>query len=188
MQTGDLVFVSYQNLFGYFMRGITNSVWTHVGMIMRDGDELYVLETADYSSVNLKPNKDFKSNGILVLPWEDWKSLNKHHSISLMKINTPKDWDNRKLVREFLQVQNKNLDTFSTGPSVWWKALRKQRFYDTRNEKRNITCSELVVRIYQESDVSKKIYTPGSYNTGNLIERNLELNEGFKFEKPVRLM
>jgi len=36
MQTGDLVYVSYNNLLCYFMRGITKSVWTHVGMIMRD--------------------------------------------------------------------------------------------------------------------------------------------------------
>jgi hypothetical protein len=36
--------------------------------------------------------------------------------------------------------------------------------------------------------VAKKIYTPGSYNTGRLIEKKLELNEGFKFDKPLRLI
>jgi len=190
MQTGDLVFVSYQNLFGYFMRGITNSVWTHVGMVMKDGEDIYVLETADYSSVSSGPKtpKNFKSKGIIVVPWEDWKSLNKHHSISYMHIETPKDWNRQIFTQKFLEIQTKNLDTFSVGPSVWVKTLWKQKYVKNQIEKNNITCHELVVKVYQNADVAKKTHSSSSYNTGNLIEKKLELNENFKFNKPMRLI
>lgn len=189
MQTGDLVYVSYNNLLGYFMRGITGSVWTHVGMIMRDEEDLYVLETAEYNSIDPKKSKNFKSKGILVVPWDTWKSLNKNHNIAYMQFSTPEDWNRSNLVKQFLEIQKKKLDDFSVGPSVWWKVLKRQKFSSKNiNEKRNITCFELIVRLYQESGAAKKIYTPGSYNTGRLIEKKLELNEGFKFKKPLRLM
>ena len=198
LQTGDLVFVSYKNTLGYFMRGWANSVWTHVGMIMRDGDELYVMETADYSS--LEPSKDvlettkdislkqFNKKGIFVIPFEIWKSFNKHHLISCIPLETPKIpeiWDRRKLILEFWKIQQSKLDEFGVGVSVWSKVLWKKKFdKNETKEKQNITCFELIVKILQNANVAKKIYTPGSYYTGTLADRKLELEDGFKFGKP----
>jgi hypothetical protein len=191
LQTGDLVFVSYKNTLGYFMRGWANSVWTHVGMIMRDGNELYVMETADYTS--LKDIKDislkqFNKKGIFVIPFEIWKSFNKHHSISCVPLETPmipEIWDRRKLILEFWKIQQSKLDEFGVGVSVWNKVLWKKKFDENENkEKQNITCFELIVKILQNANVAKKIYTPGSYYTGELANRKLELEDGFKFGKP----
>lgn len=200
LQTGDLVFVSYKNTLGYFMRGWANSVWTHVGMIMRDGDNLYVMETADYSSLEprdvLEPSKDvkdislkqFNKKGIFVIPFEIWKSFNKHHSISCLPLETPKIpeiWDRRKLILEFWKIQQSKLDEFGVGVSVWSKVLWKKKFDENETkEKQNITCFELIVKILQNANVAKKIYTPGSYYTGELAGRKLELEDGFKFGKP----
>ena len=216
LQTGDLVFVSYKNTLGYFMRGWANSVWTHVGMIMRDGDELYVMETADYSSLepsrdSLEPSKDvlepkdslkhedskdssknislkqFNKKGIFVIPFEIWKSFNKHHPISCVPLETPKFpdiWDRRKLILEFWKIQQSKLDEFGVGVSVWSKVLWKKKFDENKSkEKQNITCFELIVKILQNANVAKKIYTPGSYYTGELADRKLELEDGFKFGK-----
>lgn len=205
LQTGDLVFVSYKNTLGYFMRGWANSVWTHVGMIMRDENELYVMETADYTSLrdvvnpskdSLEPSKDvkdislkkFNKKGIFVIPFEIWKSFNKHHSISCVPLETPKIpeiWDRRKLILEFWKIQQSKLDEFGVGVSVWSKVLWKKKFDENENkEKQNITCFELIVKILQNANVAKKIYTPGSYYTGELADRKLELEDGFKFGKP----
>lgn len=195
LQTGDLMFVSYNNSLGYFMRGWANSIWTHVGMIMRDGDDLYVMETADYSSLEpskdvVKPQNDislkqFNKKGIFVIPFEIWKSFNKHHSISCVPLETPKIWDRRKLILEFWEIQQSKLDEFGVGVSVWSKVLWKKKFENqTSNEKQNITCFELIVKLLQNTNVAKKIYTPGSYYTGELADRKLELEDGFKFGKP----
>jgi hypothetical protein len=211
LQTGDLVFVSYKNMLGYFMRGWANSVWTHVGMIMRDGNELYVMETADYTSLKdvleprdvVEPSKDvveplksskdislkqFNKKGIFVIPFEIWKSFNKHHPISCIPLETTQElrfWDRRKLILEFWKIQQNKLDEFGVGVGVWSKVLWKKKFEtQDQNEKQNITCFELIVKILQNANVAKKIYTPGSYYTGELADRKLELEPGFTFGKP----
>lgn len=183
--TGDLVFVAYDNFLGYFMRFWTGSPWTHVGMIMEDEGNLYVMETADYSSIQSSYERSknnemlLKKNGILVLPFETWKSLNKHHRIEHMNLQVSEDFDRRLLILEFLKIQNSELDTFDVGPSVWSKFLWKRK-YKNSQESENITCSELVAKIYQNSGVMKKIYTPGSYTTKDFIEGTIELEKGFE--------
>jgi len=182
LQTGDLVFSSYNNFLGYFMRGLTRSVWTHVGMIMKYKDKLYVMETADYSkTVNKQKDKykDMKKyNGVIVVPFETWMSLNTNCKTSYLKLDTPVNWDRRKLIQEFLKIQESGLDTFGVGPSVWSKVLWKKQYQENKLPS-NITCSEMIVKIYQNADIMKKIYCPGSYSTKDIIEKKLEMVEGF---------
>jgi hypothetical protein len=182
LDTGDLVFVAYKNTLGYFMRGWMGSAWTHVGMIMKYENKLYVMETADYSSSNLV--KDFsKNNGVLVIPFETWKSLNKKHVITCRKLQTPEDFDRRVLIREFLNIQEANLDTFQTGGCnlhLWNKHIWKKSFDSSSKNDSNITCSELIAKIYQSGAVIKKKYDPGSYYTKDFIEDAIEMEYGFK--------
>jgi len=186
MQTGDLVFVSYNNLLGYFMRGWTNSKWTHVGMILRDKDDVYVMETADYSS---KPDlKLVKNNGILVVPIQTWRKIHKNHLIGYMSLKTPENWNRNLLASEFLKIQNLNLDSFGVGPSVWMKVLWKSKYKPIIKERQNITCFELIVKLLQGANVAQKIYTPGSYYVNDLLQHKLELTPGFSFETPVELV
>lgn len=198
LQTGDLVFASYNNFLGYFMRGLTGSIWTHVGMIMKYKDKLYVMETADYSSAKnrkIKENKDhhkmpknLKYNGIIVVPFETWNALNYNCKTSYLKLDTPVNWDRRQLIQEFLKIQESEADKFSVGPKVWMKVLRKQKYKSNSSEseenitskRENITCSELITKIYQNSGVMKKIYTPGSYSTGDIIGKKIEMEKGFR--------
>lgn len=185
LDTGDLLFVSYTNTFGYFMRGWTNSVWTHTAMIMRDKEDLYVIETADYTNIQKKKKSgsDFYKKGILVIPFEIWKSFNSKNKISISKLQTPSNFDRRRFVLEFWKIQNEKLDQFDGGLGVIWKVLWKKRFDENEEKKKqNIACFELIVKIFQNTGVAKKIYSPSSYYTSDLIERKLELNEGFKFE------
>ena len=181
LETGDLVFVSYNNFLGYFIRGYLGSAWTHVGMIMKYEDKLYVMETADYRSV--KNYEEKKKNGLLVIPLETWKSLNKKHTIVHKQLQTPEDFDRRILIREFLKIQEANLDTFSVGINVWSKYLWRRKYRKSSNlnqERSNITCSELIAKIYHASAVIKKVYDPGSYYTKDFIENNIEMEPGFK--------
>jgi len=195
LQTGDLVFVSYNNSLGYFMRGLTGSIWTHVGMIMRYKDKLYVMESADYSAVwkddkkiknNGIKNNGIKNNGILVIPFEKWKSLNSKMNMAYVKLETPLNWDRRLLIQEFLKIQESNLDTFSVGTKVWSKVLSNTLLWKSRynqNEFKtpsNITCSEMIIKIYQNAGVMKKIYSPGAYSTSDIAERKIEMIQGFR--------
>jgi hypothetical protein len=182
LDTGDLVFAAYKNTLGYFMRGYMGSAWTHVGMIMKYENKLYVMETADYSSKNLVKNFT-KNNGVLVIPFETWKSLNKNHVITYRKLQTPESFDRRVLIKEFLKIQEANLDTFQAGGCnlhLWSKHIWRKPFDESSKDKTNITCSELIARIYQNSYVIKKTYDPGSYYTKDFIEDNIEMESGYK--------
>ncbi len=190
LDTGDLVFIAYENTLGYFMRGYMGSAWTHVGMIMRYKDELYVMETADYSSsMNPIKSKDSsewkytKKSGVMVLSFEKWKSLNKKHKITYKKLQTPEHFDRRVLIREFLKIQEQNLDTFEVGGCnlrLWNKFLWRKSYKNRYIPKSNITCSEMIAKIYHASDVIKKVYDPGSYYTKDFIENTIEMESGFK--------
>ena len=188
IETGDLIFASYSNLFGYFMRGWTHSKWTHVGMILRSGNELYVMETADYSS-SIHRDKLTKQSGIMVIPLNIWRLLHRNQQISYMKLHTPKDWNRGSLATEFLHLQEQALDSFSVGPSVWMNLLWRQRYKSSFQIKdRNITCFELVVQLLQATNVAQKIYTPSSYYTHQILNRELPLNPGFSFSTPVKVI
>jgi hypothetical protein len=198
LDTGDLVFVAYENTLGYFMRGYTGSAWTHVGMIMKYKDEVYVMETADYSLSSLLSEKSVKSpniykniqnwkhakkSGVMVIPFELWKSLNKKHTITCKKLQTPENFDKRVLIREFLEIQEENLDTFEVGGCnlrLWNKFLSRKP-YSKHIPKSNITCSEMIARIYQSGSIIKKSFDPGSYYTKDFIEGSIEMEPGFQF-------
>lgn len=184
LETGDLVFVSYNNTLGYFMRGWMGSAWTHVGMIMKHENKLYVMETADYSSIKSSTKNQIKdlpkNNGILVIPFETWKSLNKKHTITYKQLQTPENFDRRVLIREFLKIQEAKLDTFSVGMNIWSKYIWRRRYKKSNQKKSNITCSELIAKIYQSTAVIKKKYDPGSYYTKDFIENTIEMEPGFK--------
>jgi hypothetical protein len=187
MQTGDLVFTSYRTNLGYFMRGWADSVWTHVGMIMKHDGKLYVLETNDYTESWKNPD-GAQTRGILVIPFETWKDLNKHHNVAYMPLQTPPEFDRRNLILEFHKIQKDKLDEFGIGWSVWSKLLWKMQYSEaSENLKQNVTCFELVNKIYQNTGVMQKKFTPGSYYTGDIIERKVDLEKGFKFGNPMNL-
>jgi hypothetical protein len=181
-ETGDLVFVNYNNPFGYFMRGWTNSVWTHVGMIMKSEEGIFVLETSDYSRDGIK-TKLKKEKGILVVPFDEWMNLNKNHMKAYSSLKVPKSYDRNNILLAFLKIQEKNLDGFSVGPDVWSKVLFKLPYEYSDNVNRNITCFELIIKVYQDSNVMKKVYTPGSYYTSDIIKRELDFCDGFSLVK-----
>jgi len=121
----------------------------------------------------------------MVIPLEVWKSLNKKHTITYKKLQTPEDFDRRILIREFLKIQESNLDTFEVGScnlSLWNKFLWRKSYKNINKDgvKSNITCSEMIAKIYQASAVIKKVYDPGSYYTKDFIENTIEMEFGFK--------
>lgn len=168
LNTGDLVFVKYDNSLGYLMRLWSGSKWTHMGMIYRNeiGD-LFVMETANYS----------KDKGVLLIPLYRWQRFNKNCEISIMKLNAPEDFDRNVLYENFQKLRGKKLDTFNT---KWIRLITKHK-YKNLSEQQNITCYELIVHILQESNIVKKIYSPSSYFPKDFIDKNIPYETGFSY-------
>jgi hypothetical protein len=183
-ETGDLIFTSYHNLLGKFMRGWSGSLWSHVGIILRNKEDLYVLETADYS------DKDPQLKGLIAVPLKQWFSLNKKCRIAYMKLNRPKDFDEKIIAIEFLKLQNLQLDTKSLSLKKFVKLGFKHSFSEEEfksYESENPTCYELIVLILQNSNIVKKEYSPGSYFASDIMEGKLKTKPGFSFEKAYEL-
>jgi hypothetical protein len=183
-ETGDLIFTSYHNLLGKFMRGWSGSLWSHVGIILRDNKDLYVLETADYS------DKDPKLKGLIAVPLKQWLSLNKKCRIAYMKLNSPKDFDKITIAREFLKLQNLELDNKSISLKKFIKLGFKQSFSEEEfntQDLENPTCYELIVLILQNSKIVEKVYSPGSYFASDIMEGKLKTKPGFSFEKAYEI-
>lgn len=186
MNTGDLLFVSYDNTLGYSMRIVSGSIWTHVGMVMRDKKDLYIMETADYSSSEQIRNKQIKlpkTNGLLAVPLDTWLKLNQNHSIAYRQLSTPESFDRRKLIQSFWNIKQQNLDSFGVGINVVKKALFRTQSKNPTQE--NILCYELIEKIYQDCDIIK---LTKNYTTADLVKETTALKKDFSLAKSIKLL
>lgn len=174
LNTGDLLFVRYNNPLGYFMRFWSGSPWTHMAMLYRKGLDLYVMETANYRD----------KQGVLFLPFEKWKKLNHKCEISVMKLTSPKEFNGDVVLKEFEKLTGRKLDTFG----ISWLRLLQSKKYQKLRDKENITCYEMIVHLLQESGIAKKNLTASSYFPSNIIDGNLNLEPGFKYSELKNLL
>jgi hypothetical protein len=65
---------------------------------------------------------------------------------------------------------------------LWSKFLWRESYKNINKDgvKSNITCSEMIARIYQNGAIIKKTYDPGSYYTKDFIEGSIEMEPGFQ--------
>jgi hypothetical protein len=170
LNTGDLLFVSYKNVLGTFMKAWSVSKWTHVAMVYKAPDgETYVMETANYPDIK----------GVLFLPIAEWYRYNKNCEIAVKKLHKPDHFDGTKMLEIFERLVDKKLDTFGTS---WFRLLAKKEYSDLV-EKENITCYELVVYLLQEANIVKKEYSPSSYFPRDMSRNELPLYKHFNFSE-----
>jgi hypothetical protein len=173
-ETGDLLFVKYNNSLGKFMKIWSGSPWTHVAMIYVDPNhKIYVMETANYN----------KYKGVLFLPYNQWLKLNKNCEIGIMQLKSQTEFDRDIILKNFEQLTNKKLDTFG----ISWLRLLTKKPYKTISDRENITCYELVVHLLQESNIAEKKHSPSSYFPKNIIEGDLKLKPNFYFTQLCKI-
>ena len=169
LNTGDLLFVRYNNSLGYFMRFWSGSPWTHMAMVYRKGSDLYVMETANYRN----------QKGVLFLPFGKWQKLNSKCDISVMKLTTPENFNKDIVLKSFEKLTDRKLDTFG----VSWLRLLQTEKYRKLKDKQNITCYELIIHLLQESGVSKKELSASSYFPSDVIQGKLSLEKDFEYSR-----
>jgi hypothetical protein len=185
LNTGDLIFVEYNNSLGNLMRVWSGSKWTHISMVYRDykGD-IYIMETANYPRPIYK-SEYIKHKGVLFMSINNWLKYNSKRNMAVLKLNTPDRFDRNILLNNFEKIHNKNLDTFSI---KWLRLLFKNKYtHEETILRENITCYELIVFLLQESGIAMKNYSPSSFFPNDIIKGNLLLNENFSFDKLKKL-
>jgi hypothetical protein len=158
LKSGDLLFVSYKNLLGKSIRVLSASEWSHVAMIYKDINSLFVLEVADYGN-NIE-------SGVIKIPYEKWLKLNKHHDIYIRKLNN-EDYINKKIHSKILNEFSK-LQKYKQQKLTDILELRRMMFFESYDEKKiqnleKITCIEFVVMMLQNLELLEKSAMPSSF-------------------------
>lgn len=159
LKTGDLVFVSYPNLFGEIVRAWSGSKWTHVGMIYRDPEtkKLSILEVAEYNNPNFE-------KGVIEVPIYPWLKMNEHCEIMYKKLD--QELDPEKVYSIFTQYKDKKLYKFGIAKSKWDRFLfpkKREMLGET------IACTELVSIILQEFDLLPYEYSPSEFSAADIF-------------------
>jgi len=158
LKSGDLLFVSYKNLLGKSIRVLSASEWSHVAMIYKDINSLFVLEVADYGNTI--------ESGVIKIPYEKWLKLNKHHDIYIRKLNN-EEYINKKIHSKILNEFSK-LQKYKQQKLTDILELRRMMFFESYDEKKiqnleKITCIEFVVMMLQNLELLEKSAMPSSF-------------------------
>lgn len=178
LKTGDILGVGYRHPFGWFVTAWSGSIWSHTGIVWRDpkNDEVFVLEAGNYGG---------KYNGVIKIPIVVWVRINKGSHIGLSRLKTK---DGRvlcpkKVMKNFKKLKKYVLlDTYSWR---WYRLLRKKPYF--KQTRTNYTCYELIVELFQECGVIKKLYSCSSYFPTDIMEGRIDLECGYEYTKPILL-
>jgi len=175
LKTGDILTVSYRNIFGNFVTSWFNSVWSHSSLVYIDPDtkQIFLIECANYDKYYTKT--------IFKIPISTWIRFNRKSDIVLTRIN--KELDPHKLNDVFNKhASYMKLDSFSY---KWYRLLYQQPYFEQTREK--FTCYEMIIVVLQDVGVIKKLYACSSYNPSNIVKGELDFCDGYEFEPPVML-
>ena len=146
LNNGDLVFVSYTNVFGKVVQVWSGSKWTHVGMIFKNPDNgnLSVLEAAEYNNPNF-------NKGIIEVPLKSWLQMNEDFEIGYKKINkkiSPYD-----LYDVFEKYQGKKLYKLSPNPTKLKTFIFSRKINESENE---LSCVEFITCMLKDLNIFPK--------------------------------
>lgn len=176
LNTGDIVGVGYNNIFGGFVTAWFASIWSHCGIIYKSPktSRCFVLEAAMYGG---------KYNGVIKIPLETWIHYNKRSYIGVSRLAGNK-LDPIILMREFNKLKKfVQLDSYNYR---WWRLLFTTP-YRVEKERTKYTCYELLITLLQNCKVVKKKHSCSSYNPKMIMVGNLPMVGDYRYKKVVRL-
>jgi hypothetical protein len=143
LENGDLVFVSYKNVFGKVVQVWSGSKWTHIGMIFKNPDNgtLSVLEAAEYNNPNF-------NKGIIEVPLKSWLQMNEDFEIGYKKIN--KKISSYELYDIFEKYQGKKLYKLSPNPTKLKTFIFSRKINETEEE---MTCVEFITCMLKDLNI-----------------------------------
>jgi hypothetical protein len=173
MKTGDVIGISYSSFRGQLVKSFTGSGWSHVGIIVKRDDGVYVMEMGRYNQTE---------RGFLLKPLEDWLDYNDGRMIAWRSYQGDL---NQADVESFIkQHRGISEDMFVVS---WLKSMVKLPYSDDR-KKDKYYCSEMAARFLQQLGVLKKRYQPSGYKPWELIHSELPLNTGHAYSTPLLII
>ena len=169
-KTGDLLVVAYGSKRAKLVKVFTGSMWTHCSVILRDGDEVNVMEVARYS-----PDE----TGIVISSIDHWLEKNSNCTIGyrpylgrpIPRVDVEGFLEPRQDVKVDMNVVH------------WFRSMYKTRYVP--QAKNRFYCSEFVCHFLQEQNVIKKKYGPAGYKPWELLYGDLPLEDEDAYFDPM---
>lgn len=158
LKTGDLVFVSYNNILGTLSKAWSNSKWTHVGIIYQEPltNEYSILEVAEYNNPNFK-------KGVTQIPLNVWLELNKEFEIGYAKLQY--EIEPFILYEIFEKYKDKSLYKLNYNP----RSLSRYVFPD-KEKGTTLTCIEFIALLFQELNLLDEDSIPHITTASDIIK------------------
>lgn len=175
LDTGDILAISYPSRRGKYVKVFTGSIWTHIGMVLRRNNIIYIIEMAHYSN---------DETGLILKPLKEWLDWNEGFNIAYRKYNGEKEFPQDKIedILELSQEYTADLSVIS-----WMKTIISRNYSDPEEDKDYYYCSEFLVHLLQSCEVLKKIILPCSFKPWELLYGNLSLHKGYSYMDPIIL-
>jgi len=161
--TGDILFNSY-NRYVSFM---TQSVWTHVGIIIVEDDEIKVLDL------------ERKIGRPKIMTLTKWIKNNKINFLGLRKIN--RELDNQDIYDQYNKLSNIKYKTIDT---TWKKYMLTRKYSGIL--RREMMCSEYIIEILQRINIVKKDLDSSSFLPKDLAY-NIPTEKGYCYKDIVKI-
>jgi hypothetical protein len=180
-KTGDIICFC-GNMFEHFMvRFFTRCPISHVGMVYRDNDELYLFEATNRSEKDKLTGLDDRHGPVLVSLKDKLENYTNYKfiHIPLKNISPTKNIKNKKLLRVMkkLNVHMFNSDVWSWIKGICWKTKPSEGKF----------CSQTIIDVYNELGITdeKHPYSkiPSDFYWHSENKNKLNMINGWKFGK-----
>ena len=139
----------------------------------RSDKEIFVIEACRY---------DKEWRGVIVIPIDKWIEFNKKNILALTKISGPRICND--IVENALsKIVTYRLQSFGLN---WTRFLWDKQPYQVPEGNRFV-CYEILAILLQEMHIIKKTYSYSNYWPGHFCWGKLDLEETYKYGKPILL-
>jgi hypothetical protein len=160
INTGDLILFSSEDYIGKVIRRVTNSYYSHCGIVIKQDSKLYILECDMDTSYDFITNK-INRNGVHIISLDDKINEYTGNIFGLCKVRKTFDKDHLRSLIE----QHKDI-TFNNNLFAMYGSVIKNKDYSRYFLNDNkMFCSEFVSNIYCKLNLIKRcnsanMYTP----------------------------
>jgi len=164
LETGDLLFVRYSGKYGKLIRIVTGADWSHTALVYRKGDDVFLIEVADYTRYD-EPDVE-ELSGLCVIPLNKWLQLNSSRICGYRRCQQtrPSSSDIQRALQQYDSV-TLDMDLYN------WSAT----LFPTKNkacDKNNYYCSEFIALLLQKFGMLPDDINPGYYSPVRLTTIN----------------
>lgn len=151
LQTGDLIFASGHALLSKVIQHLTDSAWSHLGMVVRLGDELLVLDCYALTGARLLPFDTFIGKHETILGYAGLLAIARYAGISALQRNMIQQYARQQVGLGFAYVGLIDVVT---------RMLKNKPTSDIsvmQTPKTRLLCSELVYACFAHAGIALQV-------------------------------